>query len=124
MTRGAGETSPFSMTKRLLDFNPVTGERMYFEYSHSDDKMVISHEQDVQSALDYSHAKAADTDLTRKGIKNDLWHYARVPNIVIMEMKEKHGVEFFNKNHSKRVFELLNTEYKHCKTTDKTHNVR
>jgi hypothetical protein len=112
------------MTKRLLDFNPLTGEKVWFDYGQHDDQMVITHEQDVTGALAFSHEKAVDGNLTRKGIKNDMWHYARVPNSIIMEMKQKHGVDFFDKNHAKKVFQLLNTEYKRFKTTDKTHNVR
>jgi hypothetical protein len=109
--------------KLLLDYNPVTGEKVWFDYGE-DDRLVITHEQDVNPSLEYSHARRNDAEYTRKGIKNDLFHFARVPNIVIMEMQSKHGVDFFDKNHAKRVFELLNTEYKYCKTTDKVHNVR
>lgn len=112
------------MTKRLLDFNPLTGERVLFEYEQSTDRMVITHQQDVDGHLEYSHTRATDDNYSRKGIKNDMWHYARVPNAVIMEMKTKHGVDFFDKNHAKRVFELINKEYPYCKTTNGTHNLR
>jgi hypothetical protein len=53
-----------------------------------------------------------------------MWHYARVPNAIILEMKQKHGVDFFDRNDSKRMFALLNTEYSRFKTTEKKHNVR
>lgn len=109
--------------KRLLDFNPITGEKVWFDYD-ANDQMTITHEQDVTGALEYAHARNTDSNYSKKGIKNDMWHYARVPNSVILEMKQKHGVDFFNKNHAKRMFELLNTEYKQFKTTEKTHNVR
>ena len=112
------------MARRLLDYNPTTGETTWFDYDNHADSMTITHEQDVKPSLDYSHVRAADGDYSAKGIKGDLWHYARVPNIVIMEMKSKHGVDFFDKNHERKVFQLLNTEYKWCKTTTKTHNVR
>lgn len=109
---------------RVLDFNPLTGERVLFDYDAHEDRMVLTHQQDVRRELAFSHAKSVDDNATKRGIKNDLWHYARVPNIVIMEMKNKHGVDFFDKNHKKRVFELLNTEYAYCKTTDKKHAIR
>jgi hypothetical protein len=112
------------MTKRILDFNPLTGEKVLFEYEQSTDKMVITHQQDVSPALEYSQTRAKDDGYTKKGIKNDMWHYARVPNAVIMEMKSKHGVDFFDQNHQKRVFELINKEYPYCKTTHGTHNLR
>jgi len=109
------------MTKRLLDFNPLSGETVWFQYDQSIDAMTITHEQDVSKHLDIAHARAIDDDYTRKGMKNDLWHYAHVPNTTIMKMKLEDGVDLFDKNDSRRVFELLNTKYKLCKTTGKTH---
>ncbi len=106
----------------VLDYNPFTGERVLFDYDAHEDRMVLTHQQDVRRELAFSHAKAVDDSATKRGIKEDLWHYARVPNIVIMEMKNKHGVDFFDRNDRRRVFELLNTEYAHCKTTDKHHS--
>jgi hypothetical protein len=103
-----------------LDYNPLTGERVLFDYDAHEDRMVLTHQQDVSRELKFAHEKSV-SDATKHGIKNDLWHYARVPNIVIMEMKNKHGVDFFDKNDQKKVFQLLNTEYKWCKTTDKHH---
>jgi hypothetical protein len=110
------------MTKRLLDYDPLSGMSVTFDYG-ADDRLVITHSQDVSRFVDDSKALANDTDRTRRGIKNDLWHYARVPAVVIMEMKEKHGVDFYRKEDRKRVFELLNTEYQFCKTTNLTHTV-
>ena len=111
------------MSRRLLDWNPLTGEKVWFDYD-ANDQMAITHEQDVTPALDVAHFLATEGDYTRDGLKNDMWHYAKVPNSVILEMKQKHGVDFFDRNDAKRMFELLNTEYKAFKTTDRTHNVR
>lgn len=110
------------MTKRLLDFNPLTGEKVYFQYDASSDQMVISHEQDVEAALDVAHFLATEGDYSADGIKRDLWHYAKVPNSIIVEMKQKYGVDFFDRNDAKRMFQLLNTEYKRFKTTTKNHS--
>lgn len=109
---------------QVLDYNPLTGERVLLNYDRHTEQLVMTHEQDVSRIRDKAREMAADTNRTRKGIKNDLWHYACVPNIAILDMRQRHGVDFFDRNHAKRVFELLNTEYKEYKTTDKTHNVR
>jgi hypothetical protein len=111
------------MSKRLLDYNPLTGEKTWFQYDQND-VMTITHEQDVQKILDYAHLKATNADYSKKGMKGDWWHYAKVPNIVILEMKQKHGVDFFSEEDAPKVFHLMNTEYKAFKTTDKVHNVR
>jgi len=111
------------MTRRLLDFNPLTGEKCWYDYSRHDDVATITHEQNVDGILEFAHGKSI-SKATDKGIKRDMWHYARVPNAIIMEMKAKHGVDFFDPNDRKRMFALLNTEYARFKTTEKTHNVR
>jgi len=109
------------MTKRILDFNPLSGETVYFQYDQAIDSMTITHEQDVSKHLDLAHARAIDSNYTAKGIKKDMWHYAHVPNTTVMKMLMEDGVDLFDRNHQKRAFELLNTKYKRCKTTEKTH---
>lgn len=106
--------------RRVLDYNPLTGETLYFDYT-ADDKMILTHEQDVTNILRYTQEAQNDDDKTKRGWKKDWWKYATVPNTVIVEMKQKHGVDFFDENDSKKVFRLLDTEYKRFKTTTKRH---
>lgn len=112
------------MSKRVLDHNPLSGETVWFEYEKHSDRMTITHSQEVTPNLALAHGLAVHDDYSKRGMKNDMWHYAHVPNSVILEMKSKHGVDFFDKNDAKRVFQLLNTEYKRFKTTDKHHAPR
>ena len=109
------------MTRLVLDHNPLSGETSYFEFDNHTDEVRITHTQDVTKHLELAHAIATDTSISDAGIRNDVWRYAHVPNVVIMEMKHKHGVEFFNKEHAPRVFALLDTEYSRFKTTTKRH---
>ena len=114
------------MAKHLLDYNPHTGESVYFDYSEAEGspQAVITHTQDVSAIANQCHAWAVKTDTkTDFGIKQDLWHYARIPNSIILEMKQKHGVDFFDKNDSAKVYHLINTEYSKFKTTHKNHTV-
>lgn len=83
-------------------------------------KLQVHYRQDVQPILDYT-SRLRNDGLTDHGIKQDLWHYAQIPPVIILEMKFKHGVDVFNKNHLKRVFELINREYPKLKTTEKSH---
>lgn len=114
------------MTKRLLDYNPRSGERTWFEYENSTDRITITHEQNVQKVLDFNAALRVEQDYSKHGMKSDWWHYAKVPNTVIMQMKIEDGVDFFSNDpaQQKKMFALLNTKYKQFKTTEKTHNVR
>jgi len=110
--------------KLLLDHDPITGEKVWFGSEPDSNKVVITHEQDVSEHLKRAHSQYVDDDLTKKGMKDDFWKYASIPNIIIMEMKQKHGVDINNKNHWPRVFKLLNTEYSRFKTTSKTHRLK
>ena len=108
--------------RRVLDYNPLTGERVLFEYERDTDRMRITHEQDVQAILDANKRMQANESLTRKGIKNDMWHYATIPNVVAMKWLQEHGVDINNPGHRKKMFSLLNQpEYKYLKTTTLTH---
>ena len=109
--------------RMLLDFNPLTGERVWFGTTN-ENKVTITHEQDVDYFLKIAHSQAVDDDFTKKGMKNEFWKYASIPNIIILEMKQKHGVDLHNKNDWPKILELLNTEYSRFKTTTKTHRLR
>lgn len=124
MRGGAGEIPPHVMSRRILSYDPLTGETVYFDYSQHADQMTITHEQDVSSVLDLAHEMAVDGVYSDDGIKRDMWHYAKIPNTVQIDMLHRFGVDISKREHHKRMFELLNTEYKRLKTTTKTHNVR
>lgn len=86
--------------------------------------MALTHTQDVTGVLEQCHAWAMKTDTkTDYGIKNDMWHYARVPYIIIQKMKLEDGVDFYSEADEAKVFHLLNTKYSKFKTTHKNHGV-
>ncbi len=119
---GRGAILARFLMRRLIDRNPVTGETVWYEFNHADESATITHEQDVQLLLDRNRASAADDDKTKRGIKNDWWKYASVPNVVQVEWRQKYGVDMFNRDHQKAVFKLLNSpDYAFLKTTTKHH---
>lgn len=87
-----------------------------------DNKLQVHYRQDVEPTLEYAKT-LRNAGATDYGIKKDLWHYAQIPPVIILEMKFKHGVDVFDKNHLKRVFELLNREYPYLKCTEKHHEL-
>lgn len=86
-------------------------------------KLQVHYCQDVEPVLEYTK-RLRNEGLTDKGIKNDLWHYAQIPAVIVLEMKFKHGVDVFDKNATKKVFELINREYPNLKTSNKMHWVK
>ena len=108
--------------KRLLDRNPITGETVWHEYNAAQNATIITHEQDVSPLLERNVVAANDDDKTKRGIKNDWWKYASIPNIVAMKWKAEKGVDIFNRDHQQAMFKLLNDpEYKYLKATAKHH---
>jgi len=108
------------MAKHLLDFNPLTGEQVVFDYQG--DKVQITHHQDVARIIEGNKALAKNDGLTKRGIKNDMWHYATIPNVVALKWKQEKGVDINNPAHRKAMFKLLNDpEYAYLKTTTLKH---
>ena len=112
--------------ERLLDSDPLTGESVVFDFDPVTNKMTLTHRQEssiVDSILDANKRMANDVEKTRKGIKDDLVHYARIPNLVIMQWKAEKGVDLFNKGHRRKVFQLLNDpDFRYLKSTTMHHD--
>ena len=95
-----------------------------FDYDTATDRMTITHLQDVEPALKLAAEMRASSEYTKHGIKNDMLHYAIIPEVIQLEMLQKHGVDCGNRDHWPAVYKLLNTEYKRFKTTEINHSVR
>ena len=113
---GEGETSPRFFLTRLVDFNPLTGERITFRYNHADDTFTVEHSQDCTDIIEWNKRQQIEANHSRQRA-NDWVLAARVPNVVIMNWRTEHGVDFFNKDHDEKVKDLLNSpdyEYLRC----------
>jgi hypothetical protein len=105
----------------FLDYDPERGVEQW--QAIEDGNLKIHTRQDVEPLLDLT-AIERNNGLTDYGIKKDLWLYARIPPVVILELKYKYGVDIFKKDHLKRALTLINTEYPYLKCTEKTHSIR
>jgi hypothetical protein len=109
----------------LFEWDALTGTAEYFAYDNLTDKSIIRTEQDVEPLLNYN------AGLRNEGIKDVLLkdnipsirHYATVPIVVIMELKQK-GIDFFDQNDMPKVLDEINQNYPYLKVTDKTHAVK
>ncbi len=100
----------------------MSGTTTWFEYHPETDMTIVAREQDVEGILDLNKYLRNDVDYSKAGIKNEWWHYATIPNILIEKWKNEEGINVFDKNDSKRVFKKLNQpEYRFLKVTDKVH---
>ena len=106
------------MAKRILDYDPFSGMTSRFDYDHSTQTTIIGREQDVSLVLQVNKALQNNEDYSKQGIKNEWWHYATIPPLIIEKWKNEKGVDVFNKDHERAVFRLLNDpEYRYLKTT-------
>jgi hypothetical protein len=105
------------MSRKFLDFNPDTG--LLTTTAFEDGRNIVKYEQDCQPYWDANAAFRANDDRWRKGVKEGFAHAAFVPDVVIIDMKTRFGVNFYDKNQRKQVLKLIESHYPHCKVTDK-----
>lgn len=108
---------------KFLDFDPHRG--LETRMSFHTDELQIHHLQDVEPIMDLADIERSQGLADKQG-KNHKWGeevylYARIPPVIIMEMKNKWGVDIFKRDHLKKAFEIINLHYPKFKTTEKTH---
>lgn len=112
------------MSRRLLDYDPITGEASYFHWGGSDGTFTIEYEQDVSETLERNKRFAIESD-PKKAMKQDWIKYASIPAVIVMKWKNELGVDVMNKDHKPKVFQLLNSpEWRFLKTTPINHVVK
>jgi hypothetical protein len=107
---------------KFVDYDPERGMAMYEDMT-VDNKLQVHYRQDVEPVLELAKAERINgaADRSVNGKRAEFRLYARIPEVVILEMRFKHGVDLFNRDHEKKVFELINREYPHLKCTDMYH---
>lgn len=106
---------------KFVDYDPDRDVTM-MEDSY-DGKLQLHYQQDVEPLLERTKMMRND-GLTDSGIKRDIWKYAEIPPVIILEMKFKYGVDIFDRNDLKKAFHLINTVYPYFKTTEKYHEIK
>lgn len=101
------------MSERLFDHDPLTGMTTWFSSDEENGgTWRFRYEQDTSSLLDRN--KEAQAEGFDK--RDEMWHAASVPNVVLMEWVTKHGVRYWDPNHREGVKRLLNSdEYRHLR---------
>jgi hypothetical protein len=101
----------------FFDYNPETGIR--HETAEEDGMMVVHTMQDVQPIIDRAQ-KMRTHGMVDKGIKENFWHVADIPPVVIMELQKK-GLDIFKGDQQvlAKVYKEIETNYPYLKVTDK-----
>lgn len=105
------------MNKRLLSVDPVARTQTWHYYDDLTDETYIEEVQDVQPFLERNNRLRNDDDYKRKGIKEDWYHVASIPNAVIMKWLREEGIDFYNEDHWPAIKRKLNSaEYSYLRT--------
>ena len=109
--------------RRLLDHNPLTGEKVWFDDNH-DGSFSMTHEQDVEPIIEANKRLKLHAN-RKKGIKEGWWHFASIPNILVQLWSKEVGGNILSNEYKKELFERLNRpEYAYLKTTEGKHTYR
>lgn len=106
------------MSKRLLEYDPLTKTSTFFEATGGGG-FKIAQEQDVSKILEQNKRLRNDGNYARQGIKNDMYHFATVPNVVLHEILIKYNLNWEDKNDLPKIEKILQRDYKYLLTVDK-----
>jgi len=104
----------------LFDTDPLTGTVQYFDYDPVNDEFSITTVSDDTPLLDHLQALRNDEDYSKKGIKEEWWHYASIPAVVEVQLRNK-GINIYDKNATKAILKEINQNYPKLKATTKKH---
>lgn len=110
--------------KRILDHNPLTGLTEIFHHDEATDVSTIQVVQDVSGIMDTAQKLRNHESYSKEGIKQDWWHLAHIPDLIILKMKYEDGVDVYDRNDWKAVGRLLDTKYSNFKTTSGKHKFK
>jgi hypothetical protein len=100
----------------FFEYDPITGIRTDTSYDEMTGEMTLHRSGDVETVMDFTKSMANDLGMNREGMKTGYWLYAKLPPIIILQMRAK-GINVFDSNDQKKMFAEINEHYPFLKTT-------
>ena len=100
----------------FFEYDPLTGITTDTRWDENLQQMTLTRSANVEPVLDFAKAMSNEVGMNREGMKKGWWLYAKLPPIVILQLRAK-GINVFDKNDEKRMFEEINSHYPHLKCT-------
>lgn len=100
------------MNRELLDYDPLTGIRQFFEWDNEGNEYITDEiDRDLtKQVLDHNKR------IEGIGMGKDMWLAASIPPEVQLAWVMDHGIEFWNPAHKDGVKRLLNSnEYRYLR---------
>jgi hypothetical protein len=101
----------------FFEYDPISGIRTDTDWNPTTGEMTVIRTADVEPVLDFAKARANQIGKDRQGIREGWWMYAKLPPIVMLQMRAK-GIDCTNSQHIDRVLAEINEHYPHLKTVD------
>lgn len=102
---------------KTYEYDPLQGKYTTIE-DHHDGGLIIKDVQDVNPLLNYAK------DMRNSG-KNDkvgeFNHYAVISPVIEQEIKQKYGISIYDKNHTKKLISIIESDYPGIKVTNLKH---
>lgn len=95
------------MSKKILDRNNFTGETTYHHYDHATGKTWIETVQDTKVINNILDANKSVANSGYNNTKGDFFHFATIPNSVIIKLKDEKGIDINNKDDLKKLEILI-----------------
>ena len=90
-------------------FSQDQGITTYFDYNNLTDDMHLTAVQDVTPILDAMKGKRLQARWDKE-VKEDWVHFAKIPEIVELELLQK-GINIYDKNCTKQMMQEIQTNY-------------
>lgn len=108
------------MSKKVLDYDPLTKTTTYHEYDHLSGKTYIEQVQDCSAILNHNKKLQNDTGYASRGKKAEWFHFATVPVQVLYKFLVEHNLDYRNEDDLKKIERLLQSnEYRYLRTADR-----
>ena len=102
----------------LFYHNSVTVVSQYFDYDPAKDTYYLTSTQDISGMLDDIKKSRDNPEVWNKGVKQEWAHFASIPPVVEMQLKQK-GIDMYNPDHTKALVKEINENYPYLKLTTK-----
>jgi len=96
------------MAEWYLDSDPVNGAFSTFDFDEGEDRVIVRRYWDSEAVKEVLERNHYDREHTTPR-DPDMQRAARIPDMVIYEWLMKWGVRAWDKNHQKKVNELLSS---------------
>lgn len=102
----------------------MTGMSIYFDYNELTDQTTLEYVQDVEPLLELNKKLQNETEYSKSGIKQEMWHYASIPNGLVMKWLIEEGLDVYDDNAWPQIMRKLNDpQYAYLKATTGNHHI-